>query len=243
MKRTVGIKLPGLLVFLASSILLASCIIDTPTPRSTDTPETTSEAAPTSTPSDGLPNTPTASSTDQGAQGIKQYSEAPLMTIDPNAQYTATIRTNNGTIVVELFASQAPITVNNFVFLAQDGFYNGIFIHRVIPEFMIQTGDPTGIGAGGPGYQIQDEFVRELAFDRPGILAMANRPGQPNSNGSQFFITVVATPHLNGAHTIFGRVVKGQEITNSISTVRTNVNDRPLDPVIIEGIDITKSEG
>ena len=165
------------------------------------------------------------------------------MTIDPNAQFTATVRTNNGTFTVELFASQAPITVNNFVFLARDGFYNGVTFHRVIPGFMIQAGDPSGTGAGGPGYQIQDEIVGVLVFDRPGILAMANQPGVPNSNGSQFFITVAATPNLNGAHTIFGRVVTGLETANSISTVPTDVNDRPLNPVIIEGIDITASEG
>ena len=165
------------------------------------------------------------------------------MTIDPNAQLTATVRTNNGTFTMELFASQAPITVNNFVFLARDGFYNGVSFHRVISGFMIQAGDPTGTGAGGPGYQIQDEIVQLLVFDRPGILAMANKAGVPNSNGSQFFITVAPTPRLNGAHTIFGRVVTGLETTNSISTLPTDVNDRPLNSVIIEGIDITTSEG
>ena len=165
------------------------------------------------------------------------------MTIDPNALYMATVRTSGGTITLELFASAAPITVNNFVFLARDGFYNGVEFHRVIPGFIIQAGDPTGTGAGGPGYQIQDEIVRELTFDQPGVLAMANQPGVPNSNGSQFFVTVASTPNLNGAHTIFGRVLSGQEIADSISVLRTDNRNRPLNPVTIEGIGITKSEG
>ena len=190
----------------------------------------------------GLENTPTPQVVVQGGRTIKQYDQPPLMTIDPNDQFTATIRTNNGTITLELFASSAPITVNNFVFLARDGFFNGLTFHRVIPGFMIQTGDPTGTGAGGPGYQIQDEFTRELVFDRSGILAMANKPGVPNSNGSQFFITVASASHLNGAHTIFGRVVKGLEIADSISVVRTDARDRPLNPVTIEGISIATSE-
>ena len=202
MDRTVVRKLPALLTLLATACILASCIIDTTTPRPTEAPETSAESTPTATPSGELLNTPVSRSTVQGEQATKQYSEAPQITIDPNAQYTAEIRTNNGTITVDLFASQTPISVNNFVFLAQDGFYDGIIFHRVIPEFMIQPETPQG-PALGPGYQIQDEFVRELVFDRPGMLAMANRPGQPNSNGSQFFITVVPTPHLNGAHTIF----------------------------------------
>ena len=163
------------------------------------------------------------------------------MSIDLNAQFTATIRTNHGTITVELFASQAPVTVNNFVFLARQGFYDGVIFHRVIPGFMIQGGDPTGTGTSGPGYQFQDEFVPELMFDQPGILAMAN--SGPNTNGSQFFITVAPTPHLDGRHTIFGRIVGGQQVADAISTVRSGAGDRPIDPVTIQGIDITKSGG
>ena len=131
--------------------------------------------------------------------------------------------------------------VGNFVFLARDGFYDGVTFHRVIPGFMIQGGDPTGTGSDGPGYAFQDEFVDGLMFDRAGILAMAN--AGPNTNGSQFFITVVPTPHLTGAHTIFGRVVSGQEIMTNISTVRTDRNDRPTEPVIIQSIEISISGG
>ena len=150
--------MPVLLALLAIGLTLASCIIDTPTPRRQATPEVAPTVA--------LPNTPTPRSIIQGQRTIKQYDQPPLVTIDPDDQFMATVRTNNGTIILELFASQAPVTVNNFVFLARDGFFNGLTFHRVIPGFMIQTGDPTGTGAGGPGYQIQDEIVRELVFDR-----------------------------------------------------------------------------
>ncbi len=137
--------------------------------------------------------------------------------------------------------SQAPVTVNNFVFLAQDGFYDGVLFHRVIQGFMIQGGDPTGTGHEGPGYQFQDEFVPTLVFDQPGILAMAN--SGPGTNGSQFFITVAPTPHLNGLHTIFGRVTIGQETVETISRLPTGQANRPMQPVVIQGIDITKSSG
>ena len=236
MDRTIVMKLPALLALLATVFLLASCIIDTPTPRTTATPE-----APSATTAAALPITPTPRTVVQGERTIKQYDQPPLMTIDPNDQFTATVRTNNGTITLELFASQAPITVNNFVFLARDGFYDDVTFHRVIEGFMIQGGDPTGTGAGDAGYKFQDEILPSLVFAQPGILAMAN--SGPNTNGSQFFITVAPTPHLNGGYTIFGRVLKGQEIINSISTVRTNVNNRPLSPVIIEHIEIVKSGG
>ena len=129
----------------------------------------------------------------------------------------ATINTNMGPIVIELFTSDAPKTVDNFVKLSKDGFYDGIIFHRVIPNFMIQGGDPTGTGTGGPGYQFEDEFVPSLVFDVAGILAMAN--SGPNTNGSQFFITTVPTPHLNGRHTIFGKVTSGQDVVDAISTV------------------------
>ncbi len=163
------------------------------------------------------------------------------MTIDPSAKYSATIKTNRGSIVLELFPSAAPKTVNNFVFLAEQGFYDGIIFHRVIPNFMIQGGDPTGTGTSGPGYKFEDEFDPTLVFDRPGILAMAN--AGPNTNGSQFFITVVPTPNLNGAHTIFGQVLEGQEVADTISKVTTAAGNKPVEPVIIEGIEITKSSG
>ena len=173
-----------------------------------------------------------------GGVTIIQYSNVPPIAIDVTAQYTATIRTNLGTMVIDLFADQAPVTVNNFIFLANDGFYNGVIFHRVIPSFMIQGGDPTGTGTGGPGYRFQDEFAAGLTFDQPGRLAMAN--AGPGTNGSQFFVTTVPTPNLNGAHTIFGQVTQGQDVADAISLTQTGAQDRPVTPVVIQGIEITK---
>ena len=160
------------------------------------------------------------------------------MTIDPFAGYTANIKTNKGNILIELFPASAPKTVNNFVFLASEGFYNGIIFHRVIPNFMIQGGDPTGTGTSGPGYKFEDEIDAKLGFEKPGILAMAN--SGPNTNGSQFFITTASTPHLNGNHTIFGKVMEGQDVADIISTVPAGPGNRPNQPVVIQGIEITK---
>jgi peptidyl-prolyl cis-trans isomerase B (cyclophilin B) len=126
----------------------------------------------------------------------------------------AEIQTSKGLIEVELTADKTPITVANFVNLAQKGFYNGVVFHRVIPDFMVQGGDPTGTGSGGPGYRFQDEFHPSLKHDRPGILSMAN--AGPGTNGSQFFITHVPTPWLDGKHSVFGAVVKGQDVVNAI---------------------------
>ncbi|HSL46364.1 MAG TPA: peptidylprolyl isomerase [Anaerolineales bacterium] len=145
-----------------------------------------------------------------------QYDAAPPMTIDQSKTYYATFQmAEGGEFVVELFDEQAPKTVNNFVFLAQQGYYNGTTFHRVLDGFMAQGGDPTGTGMGGPGYQFEDEFSPELTFDRPGLLAMAN--SGPNTNGSQFFITYAPTPHLNGLHTIFGEVIEGMDVVNNIT--------------------------
>lgn len=139
----------------------------------------------------------------------KQYDSAPEMVIDSSKSYVAQFSTTKGDINVELFASQAPVTVNNFVFLANDGFYDGIVFHRVIADFMIQGGDPTGTGRGGPGYKWADEqSALDLPHDSSGILSMAN--AGPNTNGSQFFITHRPTPHLNGKHAVFGRVADGE---------------------------------
>ena len=161
------------------------------------------------------------------------------MTIDKAATYLATMRTSMGDIRIELFAATAPETVSSFIFLAKEGFYEGVTFHRAIPNFMIQGGDPTGSGSGGAGYSFNDEFDPELKFDRVGVLAMAN--SGPNTNSSQFFITTVPTPHLNGKHTVFGHVVEGQEIVNAISLVPTEGPDRPVQPVIIQGIDIMRT--
>ena len=135
----------------------------------------------------------------------KQYETPPAMQIDPNKKYTATFKTEQGNIVIDLFAKQAPITVNNFVFLARDGFYDNTTFHRVINGFMAQGGDPTGSGRGGPGYRFDDEAgALALKHDGPGVLSMANAGA--NTNGSQFFITHGATPHLDGKHGVFGKV-------------------------------------
>ncbi|SFD35469.1 peptidylprolyl isomerase [Streptomyces aidingensis] len=161
----------------------------------------------------------------------------------------ATIHTSMGDIAVELFPEQAPLTVENFTGLAtgdkewegQEGdepLYDGTIFHRVIADFMIQGGDPQGTGAGGPGYQFEDEFDPELTFDRPYLLAMAN--SGPNTNGSQFFITVVPTPHLDQKHTIFGEVADedSQAVVDAIATVDTDATDRPVEDVVIENITV-----
>lgn len=145
------------------------------------------------------------------------YTEAPEMTIDTNKTYQAEIQLAAGDIRIELFDDQTPVTVNSFVFLANQGFYDGVIFHRVLDGFMAQGGDPSGIGTGGPGYSFIDEFTPDLLFDRPGLLAMAN--SGPATNGSQFFITFATPTHLNGAHTIFGEVIEGMDIVNGITRV------------------------
>jgi len=147
-------------------------------------------------------------------QQRKQYGAPPPMSIDLSKNYKATFDTSAGTIVCELFAADAPMTVNNFVFLARDGFYDGTVFHRVISNFMVQGGDPTGTGTGGPGYRFRDETVGNPHKHGTGTLSMAN--AGPNTNGSQFFITHEPTPHLNGKHTVFGQVIRGQEIVDAI---------------------------
>ncbi len=144
----------------------------------------------------------------------KQWSKEPEMDIDPKKSYTAILHTDKGDITIQLFASQTPRTVNNFVFLARQGFYAGTFFHRVIADFMVQGGDPTGTGRGGPGYKFKDEFVPALRHDKPGILSMAN--AGPNTNGSQFFITHVPTPWLDGKHSVFGQVTGGLDVLFAI---------------------------
>lgn len=144
----------------------------------------------------------------------KQYSSSPAMTIDPKKTYTATFKTTRGEIVCSLFAKEAPNTVNNFVFLARDKFYDGTLFHRVIADFMIQGGDPTGTGRGGPGYRFGDEVGAGKPRHQVGSLSMAN--AGPNTNGSQFFITHIATDWLDGKHTVFGQVCKGQEVVDAV---------------------------
>ncbi len=150
----------------------------------------------------------------QKAVSEKQWGSAPEMQIDPDKVYEVTIETNRGTIVLELYPQHAPKTVNNFVFLAREGFYDGLTFHRVIADFMIQGGDPTGTGAGGPGYKFEDEVQNNPLTHETSVISMAN--AGPNTNGSQFFITHSPQPHLNGRHTVFGKVVEGQDVVNSI---------------------------
>lgn len=167
---------------------------------------------------------------------------------------TATLRTNMGSVVVRLLPDHAPKTVRNFTDLAEgrrewtdpatgttskDRLYDGTIFHRVIAGFMIQGGDPLGTGRGGPGYEFGDEFHPDLAFDRPYLMAMAN--AGPGTNGSQFFITTVPTPHLNGRHTIFGEVIEGSDVVDAISRVRTGRDDRPADDVVLESVQITQA--
>ncbi len=144
----------------------------------------------------------------------KQWSSPPAMQIDTDKTYSAAIETERGNIVLELYPEHAPNTVNNFVFLAQQGFYDGVTFHRVIANFMIQGGDPTGTGRGGPGYRFQDEFAGNPLRHDTGVISMAN--AGPNTNGSQFFITHSPQPHLDGRHTVFGKVVEGQNVVDAI---------------------------
>ncbi len=162
------------------------------------------------------------------------YSEYPEFVIDLGKDYEAVIRTEKGDIRLDLFVPQAPQTVNSFVFLALEGFYDGVPFHRVLENFMAQGGDPTGFGSGGPGYQFNDETDSGLVFDRPGLLAMAN--SGPGTNGSQFFITFVPTPHLDGAHTIFGEVIEGMDVVDSLTQRDPSQSGTPAD--IIQRIDI-----
>jgi cyclophilin family peptidyl-prolyl cis-trans isomerase len=172
----------------------------------------------------------------------KQWKAPPAMTIDPEKQYTAAIETSEGTVTASLFAQEAPQTVNNFVFLAREGYYDGVIFHRVINGFMIQTGDPTGTGRGGPGYKFNDEPVRRR-YTR-GILAMAN--AGPNTNGSQFFIVHGADAGLPPNYTIFGEVTDGIDVVDKIAgaPVRSGAGGErstPVDPARIAHVEITES--
>ncbi|HEU4319041.1 MAG TPA: peptidylprolyl isomerase [Acidimicrobiia bacterium] len=166
----------------------------------------------------------------------KQYDTAPDLTIDPAKSYSATLDTNHGEIVIEFDPTRSPLTVNNFVFLANDGFYDGVIFHRVIEGFMIQGGDPTGTGRGGPGYRFRDETDGAGTYSR-GTVAMAN--AGPNTNGSQFFIMHqdYGLPHN---YTIFGRVTSGMDAVDSIATSSTDGSDRPHDDVLINKVTVTE---
>ncbi len=164
------------------------------------------------------------------------YPARPAMVIDTAKEYQATIKTEKGDIVIELYDDEVPNTVNNFVFLAREGFYDTTTFHRVIADFMVQGGDPTGTGTGGPGYKFEDEFVSTLKHDSPGVLSMANSGA--NTNGSQFFITLAATPWLDGQHTVFGKVVDGLDVLSQISLRDPSMATTPGD--LVQTIEITE---
>jgi cyclophilin family peptidyl-prolyl cis-trans isomerase len=233
-------------------VIVAACGQTAAPAASQATPTRPSGAAPSSAqlssalsplPQASPSTSPAAASAAQGAPvatGAKQFSAPPPMTIDPSKKYTATIDTSMGTMKADLFASDAPMTVNNFVFLAQQGFYNDVTFHRVINNFMIQTGDPTGTGTGGPGYRFNDEPVKRQYLR--GTLAMAN--AGPNTNGSQFFIVQKDYP-LPPNYTIFGQVTDGLDVLDKIATTPTGPGrggpDTPKTPVTINSITIEES--
>lgn len=166
---------------------------------------------------------------------MPQWRTAPAMEIDPAKKYSAVMHTDNGDITFDLFTADAPATVNNFVFLARQGFYDGVGFHRVIPGFMAQGGDPTGTGTGGPGYSFKDEHNRNK--HEAGSLSMAN--AGPNTNGSQFFLCFAPQPHLDGRHTVFGKVSQGMDVVNSIPPRDPSQRNAPM--VKITGIDINEA--
>ena len=220
-------RIPGLtraavaLLALAAVVTVAACATPQPTPT---------------------PTRPAATAAKPGAQGpatMKQYPAPPEMTLDQKKTYTATIVTTKGNMTAELFVKDAPNTANNFVFLARDGYYTNIKFHRIIAGFMVQTGDPTGTGAGGPGYRFKDEPVTRKYLK--GTLAMAN--AGPNTNGSQFFI--ISGPdgcRLPPQYSLFGQVVKGLDVIEKMQNVQTGMGDRPTTDVVINSVTITVAE-
>jgi cyclophilin family peptidyl-prolyl cis-trans isomerase len=170
-------------------------------------------------------------------EGVNRF-ECPEMVINPQKEYTATIETEKGDIEIELYAEQAPLAVNSFLFLAENGWFDNVIFHRVIPGFVAQTGDPTGTGMGGPGYEFDNEIKPELKFDKPGVVGMAN--SGPDTNGSQFFITYEEIPNLDGNYTIFGQVISGMDVVESLTqrdpsqTGELPVGDRILSVKILE---------
>jgi cyclophilin family peptidyl-prolyl cis-trans isomerase len=166
----------------------------------------------------------------------KSYDKPPEMKIDTGKQYFATLETSKGNIVLELFAREAPKTVNNFVFLAREGFFDGTQFHRVIPGFMIQGGDPEGTGRGGPGYRFENENRNTTRTFQPGTVGMAN--AGPDTNGSQFFVMDAATPLPPRDYTIFGQLKEGQEVVGAIARVDRDANDRPREPVLLKRVSI-----
>ena len=174
---------------------------------------------------------------------IKDEKVTELMNVSENEQLVATVKTNVGTFEIKLFANEVPKTVENFVGLATNGKYDGIIFHRVIADFMIQGGDPTGTGRGGESYwggKFDDEFNDSLRHTKPGILSMAN--AGPNTNGSQFFITLVPTPWLDGKHAVFGEIISGMDIIEAIGKTKTGMMDKPVEDIVMETVTIEKRE-
>jgi peptidyl-prolyl cis-trans isomerase-like 1 len=172
---------------------------------------------------------------------IKDEKVTELMNVSENEQLVATVKTNVGTFEIKLFVNEVPKTVENFVGLAANGKYNGIIFHRVIADFMIQGGDPTGTGRGGESYwggKFADEFNDSLRHTKPGILSMAN--AGPNTNGSQFFITLVPTPWLDGKHAVFGEVISGMDVIEAIGNTKTGMMDKPVEDIIMETVTVEK---
>jgi cyclophilin family peptidyl-prolyl cis-trans isomerase len=230
----------------AAALLTLACA--TAAPTTTPTPVRPPAAAPAARPTatSGTPGPTQPPRTVPGPQGTsyKQWARPPLTTINPASKYTATLQTNKGKITIELFAAEAPRTVNNFVFLAREGFYDGVTFHRVIKDFMVQSGDPRGDGTGGPGYRFADEPVtRKYA---PGIVAMAN--AGPNTNGSQFFIVHGASVALPPNYVIFGQVVEGMDTVDRLANtpVRAGSGGEPSTPterLVIERVEISEKPG
>ena len=214
----------------------------TPTPAPTATPSLDRSGPAATIPAPGSSGSTAVNPA--GRSGPRQYSSAPAMSIDPARQYTATITTNRGQMVVELYTADAPMTVNNFVFLAREGFYNGVPFHRIIKDFMVQTGDPTGTGGGGPGYRFADEPVSR-GYTK-GIVAMAN--AGPNTNGSQFFIVHADDAGLPPSYTIFGGLTSGLATLDAIADTpvragRSGERSVPTEPVTIRNVEIQENAG
>lgn len=194
--------------------------------------------SPTSAVETPAPTTPGAENPATETQS-KSWEQPPALVIDTAKAYEAVIHTDKGDVRIELYDDLAPNTVNNFVFLAREGFYDGVTFHRVLPGFMAQTGDPTGTGTGGPGYRFADEFEPSLRHDGAGVVSMAN--GGPDTNGSQFFITYVATPHLDDKHSVFGRVTEGMDVVESLTPRNPEANpDAPAGDAILS-VEIVES--
>ena len=221
-------------LIIITTVALMACAVEEDTPTPAPPPTSTPVVAVTSDLSQPITSTdcptPTIAAPETReeilsvAEKLNRWSAPPEMQIDPSKCYSATFETEVGSFVIELTADKTPITVNSFVFLAREGYYDDITFHRVIPDFMAQGGDPSGTGTGGPGYTIQDEFDASLRHDGPGILSMANI-GRPNTGGGQFFITLVATPWLDDAHAVFGRVSEGMDVVRAI-----RIRDPQSDP-------------